>query len=178
MAEPYIGEIRIFAGNFPPSGWAFCDGQLLSVATNETLFTLIGTTYGGDAVNSFGLPDLRGRIPVGVGAGPGLPPVALGQMFGSEAVTLTPDTLPPHSHSLSASSVPATAHSPENISFAATTADVRMYPDSNKPTAAPRAFSPAIIRSATGGAQPHDNMMPTTAIHHIISLQGYVPHSQ
>src|SRR5271166_5833783 len=102
MADPFLGEIRIFGGTFAPLGWAFCQGQLLPIAQNTALFSLLGTTYGGDGVSNFALPDLRGRVPMGMGQGPGLSPYVQGQMGGAESVTLTTQQMPPHSHSVGA----------------------------------------------------------------------------
>src|SRR5215213_7415071 len=103
MSNPYIGEIRMFGGNFPPSGWAFCDGQLLPISENDALFNLIGTTYGGDGESTFALPDLRGRTPVHTGTGPGLSPYTMGEGGGVESVTLTTQQIPTHNHQWMAS---------------------------------------------------------------------------
>ena len=163
MSTPYIGEIRIFAGNYAPQGWAFCDGSLLSISEFDTLFNLIGTTYGGDGQTTFALPDLRGRIPVHQGAG-----FVLGQSGGAEAVTLTTAQLPAHTHLPQAQSTPATSRAPGGNVWAV--------------TAATR-YSPAPLAStldagaiqAAGGGQPHDNLMPGLCVNFIISLFGIFP---
>jgi microcystin-dependent protein len=167
--------MRLFAGSYAPQGWLPCEGQLLAINDYQELYQLLGNTYGGDPGATFALPDMRGRVPVGVTYFPGVQPERIGLALGTETVTLTPDQLPAHSHSLSASSAPATENSPEGNSFATTASNVLLYPDSNKPTVAPRAFSQLSISSATGPAQPHDNMMPTTAIGYIIAVAGIFP---
>lgn len=168
MSTPFIGEIRIFAGNFAPSGWALCHGQLLPIAENDTLFALIGTTYGGNGETSFGLPDMRGRIPVHQGAGPGLSPRVLGQRGGSERVTLGLAQIPAHSHTLVASSVPSRSTAGSNGLLAPAT--VPIY-GTGTPTTA---MAPQALASA-GGGQPHENMAPYLAINFIIALFGIFP---
>lgn len=164
MAQPYVGEIRMFGGNFAPAGWMFCDGQLLAIAENETLFNLIGTTYGGDGQNTFALPDLRGRVPVH--QGPGL---TLGQAMGSEAVTLSAAQLSPHSHALNATSTAASAAANPRGMLGASAAT--QFYGSGAPTTpmATGAITPA------GGSQPHENMAPFQAVSFIISLFGIFP---
>src|SRR3954468_21133588 len=103
MADPYIGEIRMFGGNFAPAGWAFCSGQLIPISENDTLFNLIGTTYGGDGQSTFALPDLRGRVPIHMGTGPGLSTHIIGEAAGVESVTLLTQNMPPHTHAMVAS---------------------------------------------------------------------------
>jgi microcystin-dependent protein len=164
VALPYVGEIRMFAGNFAPAGWMFCEGQLLPIAENETLFQLIGTTYGGDGESTFALPDLRGRVPVHQGNG-----FALAQAGGDETVTLTVQQLPPHSH--------AFVGAAKNASRNAATGHALAQPRTNNlygvgppdNTMAPQAIS------ARGGSQPHDNMQPYICIDFIISLFGIFP---
>jgi microcystin-dependent protein len=162
MGEPFVGEIRMFGGNFAPAGWAFCSGQTLAIAENDVLFTLIGTTYGGDGQETFNLPDLQGRIPIHQGNG-----FTIGQSAGEEAVTLTTQQIPSHSH------VPACqsglgGQGPANGVWAASPNNI--YTD-----AAPGAtMNPAIMTTA-GGSQPHDNMMPFLTISFIISLFGVFP---
>jgi microcystin-dependent protein len=115
MSEPYVGEIRMFAGNFAPRGWAFCDGQLLAVAQNDALFSLLGTIYGGDGRTTFGLPDLRGRVPIHAGSGPGLSPRRLGEKGGQEDVTLSLNELPQHDHMLIGSNTDASTDEPAGL---------------------------------------------------------------
>jgi len=164
MALPYIGEIRMFAGNFAPANWLICNGQLLPISQNETLFQLIGTTYGGDGQVTFGLPDLRGRVPVHQGNG-----FALAQQGGQETVTLTTPQLPQHTHNAAAASGPGNSDSPSGANAWATAA-TPLYS-----TAATNAqMNPGAI-SASGGSQPHDNMSPYLTINYIISLLGIFP---
>src|SRR5687767_786117 len=164
MAQPYVGEIRMFAGNFAPAGWMFCEGQLLPISENETLFQLIGTTYGGDGQSAFGLPDLRGRLPLHQGNG-----FILAQTGGAEEITLTVQQIPAHAHPWVASSAAAVAQGPHNLVLAA--AQTQTYvgtPDS------PVALSGSSVAS-TGGSQPHTNMQPYLCIDFIISLFGIFP---
>ena len=164
MALPYVGEIRMFAGNFAPAGWMDCDGQLLPISGNETLFQLIGTTYGGDGQSTFALPDLRGRVLVHVGAG-----IVLGEQAGVESVTLTAQQIPAHTHGHSASASPAsTTGNPTGLTADAGTtliygADAPSIP-----------LNAAAI-STVGGSQPHDNMAPFLAVSYIISMFGIFP---
>lgn len=163
MSEPYVGEIRMFAGTFAPLGWAFCDGSNLSIAAFERLFTLIGTTYGGDGQTSFALPDLRGRHPVQVnGAG-----YQLGSSSGAEAVTLSGAQIPAHSHTPFISSA-ATGTSPEGALWA------RQAPAaySGQTPSAPLANDAV---ASVGGTQPHENMPPFVAVPYIIALEGIFP---
>src|SRR3979490_2969928 len=118
MAQPYVGEIRMFAGNFAPAGWMVCEGQLLPISENETLFTLIGTTYGGDGQSTFALPDLRGRVPVHQGQGPGLGNFIIGKTDGVEQVTLTAQQVPAHTHAFAASSAPGDSSTPQGTVLA------------------------------------------------------------
>lgn len=164
MAQPYVGEVRMFAGNFAPAGWMFCDGQLLPIAENETLFNLIGTTYGGDGQTTFALPDLRGRLPVHQGNG-----FVLAQSGGAETVTLAVANLPAHSHSLLASTSIADATSPTNKVLAQPNAVNLYFAGSPAVAMAPTSITPA------GGSQPHENFMPYLCIHFIISLFGIFP---
>ncbi len=168
MSEPFVGEIRMFAGNFSPRGWAFCDGQLLAVSQNEALFSLLGTLYGGDGRTTFGLPDLRGRIPIHAGSGPGLSARKLGTKGGLEKVTLTEQQIPAHNHIQQGTSSDATSASPGN-GLAAKSQSVA-YSDFT---------SPVPMRSdslaSSGGSQSHDNNMPFLVIHFIIALFGIYP---
>lgn len=165
MAQPYVGEIRMFAGNFAPAGWMFCEGQLLPISENETLFQLIGTTYGGDGQSTFGLPDLRGRIPIHQGNG-----FVLAETGGVETVTLTTNQLPPHTHALRASSSPATSAAGPRGVLAATTTPI--YGSGIAPD---RSMAANAIPDFAGGSQPHENMAPYLAVSFIISLFGIFP---
>lgn len=164
MAYPYIGEIRLFAGSFAPAGWAFCNGALLPISENDTLFTLIGTTYGGDGQDTFALPDLQGRVPVHHG---GLSNYQLAESFGVEQVTLTVNQTPVHSHPVLASTQPATSSSPAGLIPAQ--AEEPMY----VPPGAPEL--PLTPTTVAGSSQPHDNLQPYVGITYIISLFGLFP---
>jgi len=174
--DNYIGEIRIFAGNYAPEDWAICDGSLLQISENDTLFTLLGTTYGGDGQVTFGLPDLRGRIPVHQGTGTGLTPVRLGQAGGLEKTALIADNLPAHSHVLNAVNVPATTGAPVNMMMATTTRNVYVPNTSVPPVAppAPVALNAASI-SSSGSVAPVSLVQPYAAINFIIATNGYFP---
>ncbi len=172
MSEPFVGEIKIFAGNFAPRGWAFCDGQLLAVSQNDALFSLLGTIYGGDGKTTFALPDLRGRAPVHMGTGPGLSARKIGQKTGAEKVTLTLNQIPGHNHPLQASNNPATNNVPTGEVLANT--DTLNFYTNNTSPAVVQALSPAAIAN-TGGSQSHNNMMPSLAINFIIALFGIYP---
>lgn len=167
MSSPFIGEIRMFAGNFAPVGWAFCNGALIPIAENDALFNLIGTTYGGDGQNTFALPDLQSRIPVHVGPG-----FALGQTGGVESVTLTTSQIPAHSHVPAAfnSPPPGNSNDPTNNVWASSTTG-SVYVSG---TPANVAMSADAI-APTGGSQPHDNMVPFLVINFILSLFGIFP---
>ena len=164
MGSPYVGEIRIFAGNFAPSGWMFCDGSILSISENETLFNLIGTTYGGDGQTTFALPDLRSRVPMHQGSGH-----TIGEMGGTETVTLTSSQVPAHSHVPQASSANGDSSDPSGNVWARSPAS-RQY-------AAGPLDSPMAAGSLgqAGGGQPHDNMLPFLGVNFIISLFGIFP---
>jgi microcystin-dependent protein len=168
MSEPFLGEITMFAGNFAPRGWAFCDGQLLAISQNSALFSLLGTHYGGDGRTTFGLPELRGRVPIHAGTGPGLSPRNLGARSGSESVTLTPTQQSPHSHPLQGSADPATSPDPSGKVFARTSGD-----SYGSDLSAAHMSTAAIGNS--GGSQPHANLMPFQAIHFIMALVGVFP---
>lgn len=170
MSEPFVGEIRMFAGNFAPRGWAFCDGQLLAVSQNDALFSLLGTIYGGDGRTTFGLPDLRGRIPIHAGTGPGLSQRRLGAKGGAENVTLTVNQLPPHNHDVPASASGASSGNPAgNVS--ANTAPTNVYSTS---LATAQTMNSAAV-SATGGSRSHTNLMPFLCVNFIIALVGIYP---
>lgn len=171
MSEPFVGEIRMFAGNFAPRGWAFCDGQLLAVSQNDALFSLFGTIYGGDGRTTFGLPDLRGRIPIHAGTGPGLSPRRLGSKGGSENETLTTNQLASHTHDMNANTAVATDVNPQGRLLASATAqDFHPY----KGEAQTVNMSGASIAN-TGGTRSHTNLMPTLCIHFIVALVGIYP---
>lgn len=169
MSEPFVGEIRMFAGNFAPRGWAFCDGELLAVSQNDALFSLLGTIYGGDGSTTFGLPDIRGRIPIHAGLGPGLSERRLGSKGGAEEVTLTINQLPPHSHDLRASSDSAAQPNPQGEVLSETLTD-RVYSDRGADV---NMASTAI--TDTGGSRSHTNLMPYLCVHFIIALFGIYP---
>src|SRR4051812_7092074 len=165
MAQPYVGEIRMFGGNFAPAGWMFCEGQLLPISENETLFQLIGTTYGGDGESTFALPDLRGRVPIHQGNG-----FTLAETGGVETVTLTVSQIPAHSHAFIASTNTGTGTAPEGNVLAQTSGAILAY-KTQSPTAA---LSPLAIGSV-GGSQPHNNFQPYLCVDFIISLFGIFP---
>jgi microcystin-dependent protein len=164
MAQPYVGEIRMFAGNFAPAGWMFCEGQLLPISENETLFQLIGTTYGGDGESTFALPDLRGRIPVHQGNG-----FVLAETGGVEEITLTVSQIPAHSHPLLTSTDQANSVNPGDSVVSST---LTATPYIALPTTA--SLAPQAI-SAVGGSQPHTNFQPYLCVDFIISLYGIFP---
>jgi microcystin-dependent protein len=169
MSTPYVGEIRMFGGNFAPLNWAFCDGSLQSIADNTALFQLIGTTYGGDGQSTFALPDLRSRVPVHMGTGPGLSTYVLGQKSGTESVTLTLNQLPNHTHALNATTAAATTPTPSGSVVLGDNAGMKLY-TSKAPSAAT-----GMVAATAGGSQPHNNIMPYQAITFIISLFGIFP---
>jgi microcystin-dependent protein len=168
MSEPYIGEIRLFAGNFAPQGWAFCDGSLMAIADDQALFQLIGTTYGGDGQNTFGLPDLRSRVPIHQGNGAGTIR-NLADNGGTESVTLTTQQMPAHQHALQASNNVGGASSPAGNVFAqGPPGGVQIYTQDNSVLSIG-------TPSAVGGSQPHENRQPLLAISFIIALVGIFP---
>lgn len=172
MAQ-YVGEVRIFAGTFAPAGWMFCNGAPLSIAENEVLFQLIGTTYGGDGESTFNLPDLRGRIPIHQGTGSDGITYQIGEQGGTEAVTLTTQQIPAHSHAPLGSSNPASQDSPAGAvlaTAASATAGILTY-GSDTPFVPMKNTSIA----PSGGSQPHDNMQPYVCVNFIISLFGEFP---
>ncbi|NVB39024.1 phage tail protein [Pseudenhygromyxa sp. WMMC2535] len=166
--EPFIGQIIIFAGNFAPRGWAMCHGQLLSISENTALFSILGTTYGGNGKTTFGLPDLRGRVPISAGDGPGLSVHTLGQKSGAEQVTLSAANMPSHNHSLNVFSGDAKQSSASGNVLG--DAQTQVYSsDSPNATASEHAIA------NTGGSQPVSTMQPYLAINYIIALQGLYP---
>jgi microcystin-dependent protein len=170
MSEPFIGEVRMFGGNFAPAGWAFCDGALMPIAENDQLFTLIGTTYGGDGQSTFALPNLQGRIPIHQGQGPGITQsYVIGEMLGVESVTLTTQQIPVHNHAFTASTGAGSSTTPvDNIPASPPVAKLYRSGTPSDPF-------PAGLVQPSGGSQPHDNLMPYIAINYIISLFGIFP---
>lgn len=170
MSQPYVGEIRMFGGSFAPVGWAFCQGQLMPISQNDILFTLIGTTYGGDGQETFGVPALAGRIPIHAGQGPGIKQdYQLGESAGVESVTITAQSTPIHNHAVVGATANGTDGNPAGNILASSTS-IQPY----------AAFPPAQALAntsiaPTGGSQPHENMMPYTCINFIISLFGQFP---
>ena len=169
MGEPFIGEIRMFAGSFAPAGWAFCNGALMPISENDALFTLIGTTYGGDGQETFALPDLQGRVPIHAGTGGGST-YQLGEKAGVESVTLTIQQIPQHNHLAMCRNVDSNAGNPQNAIWAKNQANQTIYS-----TVTPATPMNATALSPVGGSQPHDNMMPFLVITFIISLFGVFP---
>ena len=165
MGEPFVGEIRMFAGNFNPSGWAMCSGQPMPISENEVLFQLIGTTYGGDGQETFNLPNLQGRLPVHQGNG-----FTIGEAAGVESVTLTTQQIPIHTHPLLCAASGGTPNSNPKDSYWAAS-DINMY----GATANVQMGNPAITSGTSGGSQPHTNFMPYLCINFIISLFGVYP---
>ena len=173
MSEPFIAEIRIFAGNFAPRGWAFCDGQLLPVATNTALFSLIGTTYGGDGRTTTALPNLQGRAPMHPGRGPGLTARRLGQKVGAETVTLTEAQIPSHAHTLRATLAgAATGGAPTNTSSLGRATGASPYQSNTTDNLVDMASA---TLSTTGGGQAHNNIQPYLTLNFIIALVGLYP---
>lgn len=164
MAQPYIGEIRMFAGNFAPAGWMFCEGQLIPISENDTLFNLIGTTYGGDGQSTFALPDLRGRIPIHQGNS-----FTLAETGGAEEITLTVNQIPSHTHALTAVDQPGSQSTPGG-NFSAQSFNVVPYIND----VATGNFNAAAVQSV-GGSQPHTNLQPYLCVDFIISLFGIFP---
>jgi microcystin-dependent protein len=168
MASPFVGEIRMFAGTFAPAGWAFCNGQLMAISQNDTLFQLLGTTYGGDGVNTFALPNLQSRVPIHQGQSPGTSNYIIGQTAGVETVTLTVNQLPAHTHTTQASSAGSGSSDPTGNFWASSPATKQYSPGTNAPMASG-------AMGITGGNQPHDNMVPFLVVNFIISLFGIFP---
>jgi len=179
--DEYLAIIKLFAGNFAPRTFAYCTGQILSISTNSALFSLLGTTYGGNGQTTFALPDLRGRVPLGaMGPGPGLSNYVLGQMSGTETVTLLTTEIPQHNHYFVASSAAGTTNTPTSTSVLGTppnvgsgpnAAPINVYVEAGGPSVplSPTAISPA------GGSQPHANMQPYTALNYVITTEGVFP---
>lgn len=170
MGQPFVGEIRMFGGNFAPVGWHFCDGALMPISENDTLFNLIGTTYGGDGQETFALPDLQGRIPIHQGRGPGImQDYQIGEKAGVESVTINIPQLPIHNHAVLASTATASNPNPQDNILAASPTIESYVIDVAGPSLAPNTIS------FVGGSQPHENMMPFLCINFIISLYGVYP---
>lgn len=176
--EGTMAEIRMFAGTFAPAGWAFCQGQLMSISQNSALFSLLGTTYGGDGQNTFALPDFRGRIPVGTGQGPGLSPYSLGQLSGIENITLLASNLPSHTHTLGGTVTLAVAgEDANNVSpvgnYFAPNGTNRFFPTSDGSSMHPLAGS--LATSSAGGSAPVDNIAPSLVMNYVICTEGIYP---
>jgi microcystin-dependent protein len=170
MADPFVAEIRIFPFNFAPRGWAWCDGQLLPLSQNTALFSLLGTTYGGNGKSNFALPDLQGRVPMHPGQGPGLSLHDLGETGGSDTVTLIESEIPAHSHVVNAAITPASQRNPSDAVLARSrNATVYQNTVTQLTSMAPQAIAPA------GGDQPHNNMQPYLTFYFCIALQGVFP---
>lgn len=178
MSDAFVGEVRLFAGNFAPVGWQLCNGQLVSINENQALFALLGTTYGGDGRSTFGLPDMRGRVVVGVGSGAGLTPRQAGQMFGTQSSTIQQGNMPAHSHGFFAAKAAATDTAPGNAVrtfgiFPAQSSTKGLYSVGGASTAA--TLNNDILSTVPGNATPHSNMMSTLTLNYIISMQGIFP---
>ncbi len=171
MAEPYVGEIRLFGFTFAPSGWAMCDGQIMQVSQNEILYCLLGSSYGGDGTTTFGLPDMRGRVPIHQGYGMGLSPRYMGDKIGVERVALDANTMPQHSHTVTVSSSPGNTASPAGAMPAQ--GPTAVYGSDTSPGELQQMNTGTIEQ--TGAGQVHENMMPSLAVHYCIALQGDFP---
>lgn len=172
MSDQFVAEIRIFCGNFAPTGWAFCQGQLLPISQNTALFSLLGTTFGGDGRTNFGLPDLQGRAPINQGQGPGLSQRFIGESSGTETVTLIQSEMPAHNHQLRGATTAADKTDPANAVWAGSTGGRTpppLYASMQNTTMAPNALAIA------GGSLPHNNMHPYLTLNFIIALQGIFP---
>lgn len=165
---PYVGEIRMFAGNFAPNGWMFCEGQTLPISENEVLFQLIGTTYGGDGEETFNLPNLASRIPIHMGTGPDGTTYQIGEMAGTEQETLTVQQIPSHSHAFLGTGAAAATRQPKDVGLATAAGDLYNQILDAVPLS-PQSLAPA------GGSQPHENTQPFLCINFIISLFGVFP---
>ena len=168
MVQPFVGEIRMFGGTFAPVGWAMCDGQLLQVSANQTLFSLLGTSYGGDGRTTFALPDLRGRVPLHQGSGIGLTPRVIGARSGSERVAVGATQLPSHTHAMKASANAADEANPAGAVLAAASADIYVVDTAT-------AMDGAAVVADGGGGSSHNNMAPYAVVNFIIALSGIFP---
>lgn len=176
--DPFLGQINLFGCNYAPVNWALAEGQILSIAQNTALFSLLGTNFGGNGINTFALPDLRGRVPIGFGQGPGLSNYALGEAGGVEAVQITAASYPAHSHSLMASAAAATQNAPDDLLEAegqtggrGGALNLALYSSSGQATT----LAPNALSSVTGGNQPHNNLQPYLPLNFCIALQGIFP---
>lgn len=174
MSNPFVAEIRMLGCNFPPNGWAFCNGQILAIAQNTALFSLIGTFYGGNGQSTFALPDLQGRVAIGAGQGPGLSQREVGEQGGTSTVTLLTSELPPHSHVLTGNSGATDVASPEGNRMGTTGTRGQQVNAYAAPASANAQMDPAAL-APVGGTQPHENVMPSLAINFCIALQGVFP---
>ncbi|WP_284638155.1 phage tail protein [Paenibacillus silviterrae] len=175
MADAYIGEIRIFAGNFPPKGWALCNGQLMSITQNTALFSILGVQYGGDGKTTFALPNLMGKAPMNQGQGPGLTNRTMGQSVGSATVTLLTTEIPAHNHVPQAINAPGNDTSPSNNYWAQSPPVGRGGVQDPLSTQTPNAPMSPVALNVAGGSQPHNNMQPFLAMNFIICLVGEFP---
>lgn len=174
--DPYTGEIRLFAGAYAPAGWHYCDGSLQSINTYQVLYSLLGTTYGGDGISTFGLPDLRGRLAVHAGQGPGFSNYVRGQMTGQENITLLLANLPAHTHTLNAAATPVDTPTPAGSVLADTTSvSLKSYDTPGDTPAPTRQTLNAGAVLAVGNSLPHDNQMPCLGLSYIICLNGIYP---
>jgi microcystin-dependent protein len=169
MSNPFLGEIRMFGGNFAPRGWAICNGQLMPISQNTALFSLLGTSYGGNGITTFALPDLRGRVPINQGQAPGLSLYDLGQIGGEENLTLTTAQLPAHNHKFVSAANPG-LDSPSGSVLGSPTSGAALYAPSG-----PTGTMHAAANASVGGSQPHPNVMPYLCTSFIIALQGIFP---
>lgn len=169
MSEPFLGEIIMFGGNFAPRGWAFCSGQLLSIAQNTALFSILGTTYGGNGTTTFALPDLRGRVPIHPGQGPGLSSYVLGEAAGVENVTLLTTQMPAHTHVLTSNA--STAAATDTLPTGNFLASDNQYTNASNT----QMNANAVAIAPTGGSQPHTNIQPFLCVNFIIALEGIFP---
>lgn len=167
--QPFVGEVQIFAGNYAPTGWALCDGQLLPISQNTALFSLLGTNYGGNGISTFALPDLRGRAPIHPGQGNGLSNRNLGEVGGIEFITLTAAQIPSHTHTISGSAANGAADSPGGRVLARAPGAIPQY------GATPNVDLAATAVGSSGGGQPHNNLQPYLTLNYIIALQGIFP---
>lgn len=169
MNESYLGQIMLFAGNFAPAGWALCNGQLMPINQNQALYSIIGTTYGGDGQTTFGLPDLRGRAPIHYGQGPGLQPYVMGEIGGAEAVTLLTSEMPAHTHSFGQNCNSSSAGEGNPVNHFLGTTDPGIYATTSDAQMA------GGNSSVAGGSMPHENRAPYLAMNYVIALQGIFP---
>ena len=170
MSAPFVAEVRIFGFTFPPTGWAFCNGQIMPISQNTALFSLLGTNYGGDGKSTFGLPNLQGSVPIGQGQGPGLSQRFIGETGGAPSVTLIDSEMPVHNHTVNATSTPGEVSSP--------TAAVSIARSSGKPAyVAPASLTNLNFQAVApnGGSLPHNNLMPFVTLNYCIALQGVYP---